>query len=88
MPKYSAFFNPFTVRVDFESPCKHASVVSERKAKAALWRMLSHLSKAELMDLIAGRAESDRIERFDDSEGKCAACGHSISLCICQRMEE
>ena len=88
MPKYSAFFNPFTVRVDFESPCKHALVVSERKAKAALWRMLSHLSKAELMNLIAGQAELDRIERFVDSEVKCAACSHSIPLCICQRMED
>lgn len=85
MPKYQAYFTPFTVRVDFSSRGKNVKVISEQEARAALWRYLRRLPKTDLIDLIANQAELDRIEA--DGE-KCPACGHSLALCICQRVED
>ena len=87
MPKYQAYFTPFTVRVDFASRGKNVKAISEREARAALWRHLRRLPKADLIDLLASQAELDRIEPVVDDE-RCSACGHSIALCICQRVED
>jgi hypothetical protein len=87
MPKYSAYFNPFTVRVDFSSRCAVVTGISEREARAALWRYLRRLPKADLIDLIASQAELDRVKPAVSS-GRCPACGHSIALCTCQRLDD
>jgi len=87
MHKYSAYFNPFTVRVDFTSRRKRPIDVTEEEAMVALRHFLKRLSKEELVDLIANQAELDRIEPASDTD-TCPACGHSTALCVCQRVEE
>ncbi|HEY3295672.1 MAG TPA: hypothetical protein VGL38_09540 [bacterium] len=84
MPKYTAFFQPFGIRVDFKSACKKPGDVTEDEAQKALQHFLKRSPKDYLVDLIVGQVKLDRIE----ADERCPACGHSTALCICQRVED